>query len=63
MKSHPVLEAFAIIVSLAASACFSIDDQDDKPLTTTVRKATVIPETPTSPAVKQTTEMTTTRSR
>lgn len=43
MKSHPILEAIAVFVSLAASACISIDDLDDKPKTTTVTKETVPP--------------------
>lgn len=43
MKSHPILEAIAVFVSLAASACISIDDLDDKPKTTTVTIETVPP--------------------
>jgi hypothetical protein len=62
MKSHPILEAIAVFVSLAASACISIDDHDDKPKTTTVTKETVPPYPLTNPSVI-TTETTTTRSR
>lgn len=62
MKSHPILEAIAVFVSLAASACISIDDHDDKPKTTTVTKETVNPYPLTNPSVI-TTEITTTRSR
>lgn len=60
MKSHPIIEAIAVFVSLAASACISIDDHDDKPVTTTVTKKTVTPHPLSGPAVT-TTETTTTR--
>ncbi len=62
MKSHPIIEAIAVFVSLAASACISIDDHDDKPATTTVTKETVHPQPLTNPGLT-TTETTTTRSR
>ncbi len=61
MKSHPILEAIAVIVSLAASACISIDDHDDRPATTTATKETVTPHPLTDPTVIRTTETTTTR--
>jgi|GEM_PF-6335524 len=62
MKSHPIIEAIAVFVSLAASACISIDDHDDKPKTTTITKETVTSHPLTNPTVT-TTETTTTRSR
>lgn len=58
MKSHPILEALAVFISLAASACISIDDHDDRPKTTTITKETAQPY----PSVI-TTQTTTTRSR
>ena len=61
MKSHPILEAIAVFVSLAASASISVDDPDDKPVTTAT-KVTVHPQPPTDPGVT-TAENTTTRSR
>ena len=62
MKSHPILEAMAVFVSLAASASISVDDPDDKPVATTATKVTVHPQPPTNPDVT-TAETTTTRSR
>lgn len=62
MKSHPILEAIAVFVSLAASACISIDDHDDKPKTTTITKETVQPYPLTDPSVT-TTKTTTTSTR
>lgn len=62
MKSHPILEALAVFISLAVSACISIDDHDDRPKTTTITKETVQPYPLTNPSVV-TTETTATRSR
>ncbi len=60
MKSHPIIEVIALMVSLAASACISVDDHDNKPVTTTVTKKTVTPDPLNGPVVT-TTETSTTR--
>ncbi len=62
MKSHPILEAIAVFVSLAASASISVDEPDDRPVRPIVTKETVHPHAPTILGVT-TTETAITRSR
>jgi hypothetical protein len=63
MKIHPIFEALSLAAMLVVSSCISFDDHDDRPVTTTVTKETVVPDPLTSSTVTQTTETTTTRSR
>lgn len=41
MKSHPILEAIAVFISLAACACISVDDHEERPKTATLTKESV----------------------
>jgi len=54
MKSHPILEAIAVFISLAACACISVDDHEERPKTAILTKETVRFYTLTDPSVTMT---------
>ncbi|MHB1078993.1 MAG: hypothetical protein ACYC67_06300 [Prosthecobacter sp.] len=55
MKSHPILEAIAVFISLAACACISIDDHEERPKTATITKETARFYSLADPSVTMTT--------
>lgn len=54
MKSHPILEAIAVFISLAACACISIDDHEERSKTATITKETARFYPLTDPSVTMT---------